>query len=203
MAKLTQATKKPHNFSKEGRALKAQEDLKAQQAHQGPWIPVEAPITKTAAETPKTANIDKNAKVDPAMQAILDRIEKQDAEIKLLKGDADLNKDAKVKYTWPRKYSFSLYTRKPVLNIEYFLKDEEADLVYQNANRQWVENQYVRLTLLWGKVVETSNYLYNKNNSKSDHYFAKLWKGEDWETTYTFNEKPYGDFTVLSSKFIN
>jgi hypothetical protein len=56
---------------------------------------------------------------------------------------------------------------------------------------------------LWGKVAETSNYLYNKNKAKSDHFFAKTNTDENGETTYTFNEPKYWEFTVLSSKFIN
>ena len=189
MAKLTSDTTRSDKMKAIRAEKKAQQDL---------WTPVDAPI-----ETPKQVIIEKQEKIDPTMKAILDRLEKQEAELKLLRGDKDINKDAKEKYKWPWKYAFSLWTGVPVVSIEYFLKDPEADLVYQNQNWMRVENQYARLTLLNGKVVETSNYLYNKNKTKSDHFFAKLGVWADGETTYTFNEPKYGEFTILSSKFIN
>ena len=142
-------------------------------------------------------------KEDPTMKAILARLEAQDKEIALLKDPQDPNKDAKVVYAWPRKYSFSLWTGIPVLSIEYFLKDPEADLVYKNERNQWVENQYVKLNLLWWKVIETSNYLYNKNKTKSGHEFAKTNTDELGKTTYTFNDPKHGEFTILDTKFIN
>jgi len=164
--------------------------------------PVEA--TKAVVQVaPVTIKPVAEVKQDPSMKAILARMEAQDKEIALLKNPTDPNKDAKVIYAWPRKYSFSLWAGVPVLSVEYFKKDEAADLVYQNQNWLWVENQYARLSLLWGKTIETSNYLYNKNKSKSEHQFADTNKNELWDTTYTFNDPTHGEFTILSSKFIN
>jgi hypothetical protein len=85
MAKIT-TEKKPPYFSKEAR--EAREQNKS----------IETIENVKPIETPKEEKIVETKTQDPSLKAILERLEKQEAELKLLKGDKDINKDAKEKY---------------------------------------------------------------------------------------------------------
>lgn len=193
MAKLNPvdaSTSKPHPFSKEWRALRAAQE----------WANVtEIPSITPVVETQTVKN------QDPTMKAILERLERQEAELKALKSkdDGSMYKDAKAKYEWPRHYSFSLWAGIPVLGWESFRKDPTLDFEYMNDRKVWVTNHYMRLKLADGTEVEVTNYNFNRDKKLSDKMPAKVMTNELWETHYTFHTETWGDITILSSNFLN
>lgn len=185
MAKLTSETtvKKPHPFSKEGRALR--------EAQQEPII---------SNNLPEQVEV----KQDSTMQAILARLDRQEEELKTLRGDKDINKDAKEKFKWPRHYRFSLWAWVPVLSWETKRRDNTKDLVFKNQFWQYESNHDLLLQLLDGTTATVDVTLFNRDRSKCEPMLAKLIVDDKtWATSYVFNTEEYWVVTILSSNFIN
>lgn len=86
------------------------------------------------------------------LQSILERLDKQEAQIKeqneliskLKDWDNNIKEEA---YKWPRHYSFKTFDGKPVLSYKSFKKDNTRDWKYKTIQWQEIINQWLKLTL--------------------------------------------------------
>ena len=171
------------------------------------WTKKVAPIIsidQVAPIVPQVNNAEaKEVKQDPSMKAILERLERQEAEIKALKAWKNVNQDAKKKYDWPSSYSFSLWTGVPVLSRVSVRKDPSLDREFKNKFGHYESNHYMDLTLSNGKKINVSNYNFLRDRTKTDPMPCSMITTETWENTYVFNTAEYGRVKILSSKFLN
>lgn len=157
--------------------------------------PMEAPaeaVTETPKEAPKQLDL----------KSILDRLERQDAEIAALKTKDKDKFFKKEKYKWPRNYKFSLRGWIPVLSRVSVRKDPTKDFVYKNEAGVYMSNHYLDLKLANGKTVNVEVNTYNRDKQKTEPLPCTVSTDETWETVYIFNTPDYGKISILSS-FIN
>lgn len=147
----------------------------------------------------------KETKTDDPMKLILEKLERQEAELKALKNQRPQisMKDAREKYAWPRHYAFSLRGGVPVVAWESFRKDSTKDFEFKNIYWQYETNHYMKLKLANGEEVEVTNYNFLRDRQKSDPMPCKVTTDEKWNTTYEFDTESYGKVTVLSTSYIN
>lgn len=190
MAKIEEATKKPHPFSKEGRALRAQKEQAQMESKQEPKV-VEP-------------------KKNDSMDLILERLNKLEQENKELKEQVwpkeNKFKKAREHYKWPRVFNYRLWGTVPILSAESFRKDPTKDLLYKNSNWVWITNHFVKLKLANGETQEVVVDDYNRDFVRSEKLQAKDQNGNiiteenlKYVQSYTFNTKEYWEITVLSS----
>lgn len=139
-----------------------------------PFAPVEEVKEEVKQEAKEPTNV-------AEMQAILDRLdklEKENAELK--KWQMNVFTQWKEKYDWPRAYCYKLWWWVPVLSFKPFLKDPTKDLVYKDQFWQWKSNHYLKLTLANGKEEEVEVNDFNKFRTLSEKVIAEKRTDNKW-----------------------
>jgi len=186
MAKLwtvEETTKKPHPFSKEWRALRA--DLQQPQTAEP--------------EAKKTSNN------EPDLSQVWEKLNKLEAENKELKDSLkhpstkwhEINND-------PKCVSFKMRGGKPVLSWMTKKKDPTKDLVFKNNFGTYESNHYLELNLLGNEeTVEVEVNEFGIHHVKSDKLEVRDQNGElisneslPLARTFTFDTEEFGTFTI-------
>lgn len=162
--------------------------------------PIIADSLPASTQTVQTKEVTK----DPTMEAILKRIEAQDAEIKKLKQKDAVNVEVEGKevFKWPWNYAFSLWGWIPVISWETVKLDPTKDLLFKTRDGR-ESNHYLELTLSDWTITKVEVTMFNRDRTKTEHMPATVIIGETWEPSYVFNTDEYGVVTILSSKFLN
>lgn len=158
---------------------------------------------ETHNEAPVKAVVTEPVKAEqPNLKAILERMERQDAEIAHLKLKNEDGFIKKEKYKWPRSYKISLWGGIPVISWKSTRKDPTKDFVYKNENGVYISNHYLDLSLANGEVVSVEVNTFDRDRQKTDPLPCTIQTDETGETAYIFNTPDYWKISLLSS-FIN
>jgi hypothetical protein len=183
---------KPHPFSKEWRALRAQQETQE--------------VANTTEEiVVKSTEPKKAEKSDSNLQAILERLEALEQENKELKSNtATKLKDAKKVNNDPKKFSYKLRGWVPVISYVSKRQDPTKDLVYKNQFWQYDSNHILVLSLADWTTAEVDviefwkNYEISEKVEAYDHH-NELINNQSLPLVkaYTFKTKEHWTFTVL------
>jgi len=157
-------------------------------------------VKRPKATQPK---VEKQPDLNSQILERLDRLEKENAELKASKENPF--KKAHEKYEWPLAYSYKLRGWVPVLSYVSVMKDPTKDLTFKNQNGILENNQLMRLELANGTTVDVDSIEFGNNFTRSDKMEAKFEHGEvittenhKYAKEYRFESKEFGEFVVLS-----
>ena len=146
-------------------------------------------------------------KQDISLSDVMDLVKKQWEELQSLKKENEILtqkldpwyeiRQSREKYEWPRKYSYSMISWKPIVSWKTV-----SDQQYQNPyTKKWEAKQEIEVTYYNGKKEVFDIVPYGNLLTKSEKMFAKELIQKGSKTFLTF-EKDWIDFEVELT-FIN
>lgn len=203
------SVKKPHPFSAEARAARAEQAALQQPQTAVPEVQnTTPPVSNTEPVAQPTAPVElPDSKPIPDFQTMMmermDKLEAENAELKAwfihpnVQGH-EVNND-------PKQFMYKLRGWIPVVSYVSKKKDPTKDFLYQNQFGQFVEDNHVaELHLANGTTIDVPMNEFWKHHTKSPYMIAK---DQNWALIYnetigmvkslTFDTTERGTFTIL------